>query len=118
MLHNIIHYIYNITLYILNLQNEYFWIFLTEGEEEAEWLHAAGLGQLTEAWKAGREIQPEELGAVLRPLSRAQAETVKRRVRSLNHTVKQCFNQRQRVRKPDIRDVFKDVEVYRQINGY
>ncbi|XP_018315520.1 rho GTPase-activating protein 18 isoform X1 [Mycetomoellerius zeteki] len=82
-----------------------------EGEEEAEWLHAAGLGQLTEAWKAGREIQPEELGAVLRPLSRAQAETVKRRVRSLNHTVKQCFNQRQRVRKPDIRDVFKDVEV-------
>ncbi|KAL6428746.1 hypothetical protein ACFW04_007960 [Cataglyphis niger] len=82
-----------------------------EGEEEAEWLRAAGLGQLTEAWKAGREVQPEELGAVLRPLSRAQAEAVKRRVRSLNHTVKQRFNQRQRVRKPDIRDVFKDVEV-------
>ncbi|XP_011704306.1 PREDICTED: rho GTPase-activating protein 28-like [Wasmannia auropunctata] len=82
-----------------------------EGEEEAEWLHAAGLGQLTEAWKAGKEVQPEELGAVLRPLSRAQAEAVKRRVRSLNHTVKQRFNQRQRVRKPDIRDVFKDVEV-------
>ncbi|XP_011332340.1 rho GTPase-activating protein conundrum isoform X1 [Ooceraea biroi] len=83
----------------------------TEGEEEADWLHAAGLGQLTEAWKAGREVQPEELGAALRPLSRAQAEAVKRRVRSLNHTVKQRFNQRQRVRKPDIRDVFKDVEV-------
>ncbi|KMQ93352.1 rho gtpase-activating protein 18 [Lasius niger] len=82
-----------------------------EGEEEAEWLRAAGLGQLTEAWKAGREVQPEELGAALRPLSRAQAEAVKRRVRSLNHTVKQRFNQRQRVRKPDIRDVFKDVEV-------
>ncbi|KAG7199517.1 hypothetical protein KM043_014134 [Ampulex compressa] len=82
-----------------------------EGEEEAEWLRAAGLGELTEAWKAGREVQPEELGAALRPLSRAQAEAVKRRVRSLNHTVKQRFNQRQRVRKPDIRDVFKDVEV-------
>ncbi|EFN79135.1 rho GTPase-activating protein conundrum [Harpegnathos saltator] len=82
-----------------------------EGEEEAEWLRAAGLEQLTEAWKAGREVQPEELGAVLRPLSRAQAEAVKRRVKSLNHTVKQRFNQRQRVRKPDIRDVFKDVEV-------
>ncbi|KAL6255014.1 hypothetical protein P5V15_013349 [Pogonomyrmex californicus] len=82
-----------------------------EGEEEAEWLRTAGLGQLTEAWKAGREIQPEELGAALRPLSRVQAEAVKRRVRSLNHTVKQRFNQRQRVRKPDIRDVFKDVEL-------
>lgn len=85
--------------------------FSTEGEEEAEWLRAAGLAELTEAWKAGREVQPEELGAALRPLSRAQAEAVKRRVRSLNHTVKQRFNQRQRVRKPDIRDVFKDVEV-------
>lgn len=84
----------------------------TEGEEEAEWLRAAGLEQLTEAWKAGREVQPEELGAALRPLSSVQAEVVKRRVRSLNHTVKQRFNQRQRVRKPDIRDVFKDVEVW------
>ncbi|XP_066600913.1 rho GTPase-activating protein conundrum-like isoform X2 [Prorops nasuta] len=82
-----------------------------EGEEEAEWLRSAGLGELTEAWKEGREVQPEELGAALRPLSRAQAEVVKRRVRSLNHTVKQRFNQRQRVKKPDIRDVFKDVEV-------
>ncbi|XP_017764699.1 PREDICTED: rho GTPase-activating protein 18 isoform X1 [Eufriesea mexicana] len=82
-----------------------------DGEEEAEWLRTAGLGQLTEAWKAGKEVQPDELGAALRPLSRAQAEAVKRRVKSLNHTVKQRFNQRQRVRKPDIRDVFKDVEV-------
>ncbi|XP_012274349.1 rho GTPase-activating protein conundrum [Orussus abietinus] len=82
-----------------------------EGEEEAEWLRAAGLGELTEPWKAGREVQPEELGAAVRPLSRAQAEAVKRRVRSLNHTVRQHFNQRHRVRKPDIRDVFKDVEV-------
>lgn len=90
-------------------------VFYVEGEEEAEWLHTAGLGQLTEAWKAGREVQPEELGAALRPLSRAQAEAVKRRVRSLNHTVKQRFNQRQRVRKPDIRDVFKDVEVRRRM---
>ncbi|XP_043283940.1 rho GTPase-activating protein conundrum-like [Venturia canescens] len=82
-----------------------------EGEEEAEWLKAAGLGELTEPWKAGREVQPDQLGAALRPLSKAQAEAVKRRVRSLNHTVKQRFNQRTRARKPDIRDVFKDVEV-------
>lgn len=86
-------------------------IILSEGEEEADWLRAAGLSELTEPWKEGREIQPEELGAALRPLSRAQAEAVKRRVRSLNHTVKQRYNQRQRVRKPDIRDVFKDSEV-------
>lgn len=85
--------------------------YSSEGEEEAEWLRAAGLGELTEAWKAGLEVQPEELGAALRPLSRAQAEAVKRRVRSLNHTVKQRFNQRQRARKPDIRNVFKDAEV-------
>ncbi|XP_034939722.1 rho GTPase-activating protein conundrum isoform X2 [Chelonus insularis] len=82
-----------------------------EGEEEAEWLKAAGLEELTETWKAGREIQAEELGALLRPLSRAQAEAVKRRVRSLNHTVRQRFSQRTRSRKPDIRDVFKDVEM-------
>lgn len=85
-------------------------VFL-EGEDEAEWLSAAGLGELTEAWKAGREVQPEELGAALRPLSRTQAEAVKRRVRSLNHTVKQRFNQRQRTRKPHVRNVFKDSEV-------
>lgn len=97
--------------------NVFIYFLYTEGEEEAEWLRAAGLGQLTEAWKAGREVQPEELGAALRPLSRAQAEAVKRRVRSLNHTVKQRFNQRQRVRKPDIRNVFKDVEVHQQINA-
>lgn len=69
---------------------------------------------MTELWKAGKEIEAEELGPVLRPLSRAQAEAVQRRVRSLNHTVRQRFNfnHRQRVRrKPDIRDVFKDVEV-------
>ena len=70
--------------------------FEVEGEEEAEWLRAAGLGELTELWKQGREIQPEELG-VLRPLSRAQTEAVKRRVRSLNHTVKQRYNQRQKL---------------------
>lgn len=102
--------IYHIIFRIHRVNNFVHFLYL-EGEEEAEWLRAAGLGQLTEAWKAGREVQPEELGAVLRPLSRAQAEAVKRRVRSLNHTVKQRFNQRQRVRKPDIRDVFKDVEV-------
>lgn len=87
-----------------------------DGEEEAEWLRTAGLGQLTEAWKAGQEVHPEELGAALRPLSRAQAEAVRRRVKSLNHTVKQRFNQRQRVRKPDIRDVFKDVEVWIRVD--
>lgn len=114
--YNIYMILYNIILYniceIYYKINIFGFFFHTEGEEEAEWLRTAGLEQLTEAWKAGREVQPEELGAALRPLSRIQAEAVKRRVRSLNHTVKQRFNQRQRVRKPDIRDVFKDVEVY------
>ncbi|KAL7291256.1 hypothetical protein TKK_0014864 [Trichogramma kaykai] len=81
-----------------------------DGEAEAEWLKAAGLGQLVEPWKQGREIQPEELGAALRSLSFAQAEAVKKRVNSLNHTVKQKYNQRQKVKKPDIRYVFKESE--------
>lgn len=104
---------------ILQLQSQNSAVFLdhifcfivyTEGEEEAEWLRNAGLGELTEPWKAGREIQQDELNAAIRPYSRAQAEAVRRRVRSLNHTVKQRFGQKQRVRKP-IKDVFKDVEV-------
>lgn len=94
-----------------NYRNKECKLAFKDGEEEAEWLRTAGLGQLTEAWKAGREVLPDELGAALRPLSRVQAEAVRRRVKSLNHTVKQRFNQRQRVRKPDIRDVFKDIEV-------
>ena len=87
-----------------------------EGEEEAEWLKAAGLGELAIPWKEGREIPVEELGAALCSLSRTQAEAVKRRVHSLNHTVKQRYNQRQKVRKPDIREVFKDSEVSFKVN--
>lgn len=82
-----------------------------EGEQEAEWLRAAGLPHLTEPFSQGRELADHEVEPALRMLPKHQAEAVKRRVRTLNHTVRKKGRQhRARQRKPDIRDVFKDVE--------
>ncbi|XP_018915682.2 rho GTPase-activating protein conundrum isoform X1 [Bemisia tabaci] len=82
-----------------------------EGEQEAEWLDAAGLSYLTQAYRRGQEIADSELDPAVRLLNSQQAEAVRRRVRSLNHTVRQRGRQyRARHKKPDIRAVFKDVE--------
>lgn len=82
-----------------------------EGEAEAEWLVSAGLGQLAEPFLAGREIAEGDLSPALTVMSEQQAEAIRRRVNSLNHTVRQRGRQnRARNRKPDIRDVFRDVE--------
>lgn len=82
-----------------------------EGEQEADWLCEAGLPQLSEAFAAGREVPEIELEPALRSLPRHQAEAVKKRVRTLNHTVRRRSRQpRSRPRKPDIRDVFKEFE--------
>ncbi|GLH10060.1 Arhgap28 protein, partial [Gryllus bimaculatus] len=59
-----------------------------EGEQEAEWLVEAGLPQLSEAFAEGREVADAELEPALRSLPRHQAEAVKRRVRTLNHTLR------------------------------
>lgn len=84
---------------------------IVEGEKEIEWLQDVGLAELIEPWKQGREVHPEELNAALCTLSLSQAETVKQRVKTLNYTIKQRYNHRQKVRKPDIREFFKDAEM-------
>lgn len=83
-----------------------FHCFVAEGEQEAEWLVAAGLAQLATPFLSGREAAEAEVAAALRRLPRAQAEAARRRVRKLNRTLR-----RQKARRPDIRDVFRDHEV-------
>lgn len=82
-----------------------------EGLAETEWLVAAGLGQLREPFLEGKEVSDTELNATLSILSPHQAQAIKRRVDTLNFTIRQRARQnRARHRKPDIRDVFRDYE--------
>lgn len=83
-----------------------------EGDDEADWLKDVGLDHLTATYRQGREIADSEVNASIVHLSTHQAEAVKRRVRTLNQTVRNRYRQqRPRHRKPDIRDVFKELEV-------
>lgn len=87
-------------------------LLFSEGEQEVEWLRLAGLPQLTAPYEEGRELAESELDPELRLLPAHHAEAVRRRVKTLNFTVRQRRRQqRSRARKPDIRDVFRDVEV-------
>ncbi|XP_075229593.1 rho GTPase-activating protein conundrum [Lycorma delicatula] len=82
-----------------------------DGLDEAEWLVSAGLPQLSEKFFAGKEIGEAEVGSAVSIMSGPQAQAVRRRVHSLNHTLRQRGRQmRARHRKPDIREVFRDVE--------
>ncbi|KAG7311036.1 hypothetical protein JYU34_003894 [Plutella xylostella] len=80
-----------------------------EGELETEWLQAAGLGSLAAPFQVGLEVTEAELGEAVRVLPREQAAAVRRRVRRLNRTVRRK-RAASRARKPDIRDVFRDLE--------
>ncbi|CAH0405581.1 unnamed protein product [Chilo suppressalis] len=80
-----------------------------KGELEAEWLQAAGLGSLAAPYQAGQEVTEAQLGEAVRPLPREQAAAVRRRVRRLNRTVRRK-RAASRAKKPDIRDVFRDLE--------
>lgn len=90
--------------------NVSFLFVLTEGELEAEWLQAAGLASLAAPFQAGLEVTEAQLGEAVSPLPREQAAAVRRRVRRLNRTVRRK-KAASRARKPDIRDVFRDLEV-------
>ncbi|KPJ15374.1 hypothetical protein RR48_03164 [Papilio machaon] len=81
-----------------------------KGELETEWLQAAGLGSLAAPARVGLEVTEAQLGEAVRPLPRDQAAAVRRRVRRLNRTVRRK-RAASRARKPDIRDVFRDLEV-------
>ncbi|XP_041975006.1 rho GTPase-activating protein conundrum isoform X2 [Aricia agestis] len=80
-----------------------------EGELETEWLQSAGLGSLAAPFQAGQEVSEAQLGEAVRPLPREQAAAVRRRVRRLNRTVRRK-RAASRAKKPDIRDVFRDLE--------
>ncbi|XP_058447133.1 rho GTPase-activating protein conundrum [Malaya genurostris] len=80
-----------------------------DGELEAEWLNAAGFPQLTRAFEEGRELSTTELVPVIASLSTAHAEAVKQRVKALNRTVRGRTRNRGS-KKPDIRDVFRDLD--------
>uniref|UniRef100_A0A1B0CRK6 Putative rho gtpase-activating protein 18 n=1 Tax=Lutzomyia longipalpis TaxID=7200 RepID=A0A1B0CRK6_LUTLO len=80
-----------------------------DGELEAQWLMAAGFPHLTRAFEEGRELPTSVLSTALSGLSQSHAEAVKQRVKALNRTVRGRTRSRHQ-RKPDIRDVFRDVD--------
>jgi hypothetical protein len=82
--------------------------FVISGEQEVAWLLEAGLPQLTGPWQAGRELWGPELSQALRSLPPHQAEAVKRRVDSLNHTIARRRSRPGRSARnvPHIKDVF------------
>ncbi|GAB0087585.1 Rho GTPase-activating protein conundrum [Sergentomyia squamirostris] len=80
-----------------------------DGELEAQWLMVAGFPHLTRAFEEGRELPTSSLTAALSGLSQSHAEAVKQRVKALNRTVRGRTRSRHQ-RKPDIRDVFRDVD--------
>ncbi|CAB3239553.1 unnamed protein product [Arctia plantaginis] len=84
-------------------------LWIIKGELETEWLQSAGLGSLAAPFQAGLEVTEAQLGEAVRPLPREQAAAVRRRVRRLNRTVRRK-RAASRARKPDIRDVFRDLE--------
>ncbi|OWR53627.1 rho GTPase-activating protein 28 [Danaus plexippus plexippus] len=88
---------------------EYVNFFHCEGELETEWLQSAGLASLAAPFQAGLEVSEAQLGEAVRPLPREQAAAVRRRVRRLNRTVRRR-RAASRAKKPDIRDVFRDLE--------
>ncbi|KAK6619487.1 hypothetical protein RUM43_012244 [Polyplax serrata] len=80
-----------------------------EGELETEWLKDAGLSHLTEPFLHGREVSESDLEGALLDFSKLQAEAIKRRVKTLNNTIRQRRSKAKH-RKADVRDVFKDYE--------
>lgn len=94
----------------VKLQTRLIFIYITEGELETEWLKDAGLSHLTEPFMHGREVSESELEGALLDFSKLQAEAIKRRVKTLNNTIRQRRSKAKH-RKADVRDVFKDYEV-------
>lgn len=81
-----------------------------DGELEARWLEVSGFSKLAKAFDEGREVQWKELNAALAGLAESHAEAVKQRVNALNRTVRGRNRTRHTPRKPDIRELFPDVE--------
>lgn len=82
-----------------------------------DWQHAATfyweklwvVKQFDHWYLQGRELSTSELKSSVAGLPRSHAEAVKQRVKALNRTVRGRTRSRHS-RKPDIRDVFRDVD--------
>ena len=93
--------------YLKNIQ-------FSDGEEEAEWLCDVGLNHFVDNFQQSREISEKEMNSSLKSLIKPEhAEAVKRRIMSLNNTIRNnsMFSNkpnRHKNRKPNVKDVFSD----------
>lgn len=76
-----------------------------EGEQEVVWLQEAGYGHLASHFVEGKEIDEDLIKDDTSSLTRAQAAAVRKRVDTLNATIRK--KQKQKLQhKTDVRDVF------------
>ncbi|KAL3887750.1 hypothetical protein ACJMK2_000143 [Sinanodonta woodiana] len=76
-----------------------------EGELEANFLQEAGFGNLAEKFKDGTELSEEEVQTLTATLPSQHAAVIKRRVDTLNATLRK----KQKQNKTDVRDIFPDL---------
>lgn len=75
-----------------------------EGEQEAAWLKEAGYGYVVNALHDGKDLSEDDIEALTATLTSHQAAVVKRRVDTLNATIRKKQKQSN---KTDVRDIFK-----------
>ncbi|VDH88705.1 Rho GTPase-activating protein 18/28/40 [Mytilus galloprovincialis] len=75
-----------------------------EGEQEAAWLNEAGYGFVVNALHDGKDLSEDDIEALTATLTSHQAAVVKRRVDTLNATIRKKQKQSN---KTDVRDIFK-----------
>lgn len=78
-----------------------------EGELEADWLSEVGLGELSQQWRLGKSLPENDIGPAVLKLSLKphQADAIRKRVRTLNATLKRKKHHR---RPPDVRSFFQN----------
>lgn len=74
-----------------------------EGEQEAAWLKEAGYEFIVNALHDGKDLSADDIEALTETLTTHQAAVVKRRVDTLNATIRK----KQKNNKTDVRDIFK-----------
>ncbi|KAL4218017.1 Rho GTPase activating protein 18 [Mactra antiquata] len=76
-----------------------------EGEIEAAWLTVAGYGGLVNKFQAGKELNDDDIQAITESLPINHAEVVKRRVDTLNATLRK---KQKYTTKIDVRNIFPE----------
>ncbi|XP_052764018.1 rho GTPase-activating protein 18-like isoform X3 [Mya arenaria] len=85
-----------------------------EGEREADWLKEAGFGFLVNQFNAGKELSEDEVRGLTESLPRSHKEVVKRRVDTLNATLRK---KQKYTTKIDVRNIFPKQEPVRSDHG-